>query len=397
MSRPIVTVQSPSGKFKSTVPFPFVFHSPIRVDIVNDVHTKMNKNHRQPYAVSRYAGADTSAQSWGTGRAVSRIPRVSGGGTHRSGQGAFGNMCRGGRMFAPTKVWRKWHIKISKDQRRYATCAALAASAVAPLVLARGHAISQIAEVPLVVADNDIEIIAKTKEAVKFLKSLGVGPELKKVQKSRHIRAGKGKARGRKYVQKKGPLIIHDKKRDGSTIQTAFRNVPGIELCNVHRLNLLTLAPGGHVGRFIIWTESAFKALNSVFGTRKADSTEKKGYKPPRAIMHNSDLARIINSPEVQAASRDKIIQKRKRSTAMPFGSKSVRARVSPLSVVLRRQALLGKKSPQEKSKALQKKRQLKKQVHKKYPRKAFLKLLLTPSIAPVRSAAEKGILATQQ
>lgn len=39
------------------------------------------------------------------GRAVSRIPRVPGGGTHRAGQGAFGNMCRGGRMFAPTKVY----------------------------------------------------------------------------------------------------------------------------------------------------------------------------------------------------------------------------------------------------------------------------------------------------
>ena len=34
----------------------------------------------------------------GTGRAVARIPRVRGGGTHRSGQGAFGNMCRGGRL-----------------------------------------------------------------------------------------------------------------------------------------------------------------------------------------------------------------------------------------------------------------------------------------------------------
>ncbi len=33
----------------------------------------------------------------GTGRAVARIPRVRGGGTHRSGQAAFGNMCRGGR------------------------------------------------------------------------------------------------------------------------------------------------------------------------------------------------------------------------------------------------------------------------------------------------------------
>ncbi|CAM9319130.1 unnamed protein product, partial [Ectocarpus fasciculatus] len=50
----------------------------------------------------------TSAESWGTGRAVSRIPRVQGGGTQRAGQGAFGNMCRGGRMFSPTKIWRRW-------------------------------------------------------------------------------------------------------------------------------------------------------------------------------------------------------------------------------------------------------------------------------------------------
>jgi large subunit ribosomal protein L4e len=32
------------------------------------------------------AGHQTSAESWGTGRAVARIPRVGGAGTHRSGQ-----------------------------------------------------------------------------------------------------------------------------------------------------------------------------------------------------------------------------------------------------------------------------------------------------------------------
>ena len=29
-------------------------------------------------------------------------------------------------------------------------------------------------------------------------------------------------------------------------------------------LNLLKLAPGGHVGRFIIWTEAAFKKLGKL-------------------------------------------------------------------------------------------------------------------------------------
>ena len=44
------------------------------------------KNKRQAYAVNVKAGHQTSAESWGTGRAVARIPSVGGGGTHRSGQ-----------------------------------------------------------------------------------------------------------------------------------------------------------------------------------------------------------------------------------------------------------------------------------------------------------------------
>jgi ribosomal protein L4 len=64
---------------------------------------------------SQFQRAQTDFDS--TGRAVARIPRVSGGGTHRAGQAAFGNMCRSGRMFAPTKVWRKWHQKINLGQK----------------------------------------------------------------------------------------------------------------------------------------------------------------------------------------------------------------------------------------------------------------------------------------
>ena len=81
-------------KKSSTVALPEVFLAPIRPDIVNFVHTNMRKNARQPYAVSEAAGHQTSAISWGTGRAVSRIPRISGGGTGRSGQGAYGKWIR---------------------------------------------------------------------------------------------------------------------------------------------------------------------------------------------------------------------------------------------------------------------------------------------------------------
>ena len=68
-----------------TVALPDVFTAPIRTDVVVSVHALISMNHRQPYAVSEKAGHQTSAESWGTGRAVARIPRVRGGGTHRSG------------------------------------------------------------------------------------------------------------------------------------------------------------------------------------------------------------------------------------------------------------------------------------------------------------------------
>merc|ERR1711926_30376 len=169
VARPLVSVFNEQGEVASQVTLPAVFKAPIRPDIVSFVQQQMSLNRRQPYAVSRKAGHQTSAESWGTGRAVARIPRVRGGGTHRSGQAAFGNMCRGGRMFAPTKTWRRWHRPINQKQRRYALCSALAASSIPALLMARGHKIDQVPEVP-VVCTNAIESLTKTKAAVALLK-----------------------------------------------------------------------------------------------------------------------------------------------------------------------------------------------------------------------------------
>merc|ERR1712188_198715 len=163
-ARPVVTVQNTSDEAQKQLAMPSVFLAPIRPDVVHFVHTSMNKNKRQAHAVNKDAGMQTAAESWGTGRAVARIPRVPGGGTHRAGQGAFGNMCRGGRMFNPTKTWRKWHRKINVNQRRYAVCSALAASALPALVMARGHKVEQIPEVPLVVDSLDASKTSKAKE-----------------------------------------------------------------------------------------------------------------------------------------------------------------------------------------------------------------------------------------
>merc|ERR1711992_241394 len=274
---------------------PAVFKAPIRTDVVQFVHSNIAKNARQPYAVSATAGEQTSAESWGTGRAVARIPRVRGGGTSRSGAAAFGNMCRGGRMFNPNKTWRRWYRKVNVTQRRYATCSAIAATALPALAMAKGHQISRVPEMPLVV-DDSVQSVSKTKEAVGVLRKTNAWADVERVKASRRYRAGRGKMRKRRYVQKRGPLVIYSKD-DGITL--AFRNIPGVTLLPVDKLNLLKLAPGGHVGRFCIWTQSAFNALDQVYS-----SENKKGFSMPRPIMANADLQRILQADEVKAALR---------------------------------------------------------------------------------------------
>jgi len=106
-------------------------------------------------------------------------------------------------MFSPTKVWRRWHRKINLKQKRLAVASALAASAVPSLVMARGHRVDDVAEIPLVVSDA-AESITKTGKAVDMLKALGVYADVAKAAKSKNIRRGKGKMRNRRYVNRKG-------------------------------------------------------------------------------------------------------------------------------------------------------------------------------------------------
>jgi len=305
-SRPLVSVHNEKGKVVGQVRLPSVFTSPIRPDVVHDIHTSMAKNKRQPYAVSRHAGEQTSAESWGTGRAVARIPRVPGGGTHRAGQGAFGNMCRGGRMFAPTKIWRRWHRKVNVSQKRFAVCSALAASALPALVLARGHRVEGVPEIPLVVSNASVAEVVKTKQAVALLKGLNAYEDVEKVKDSRAIRRGKGKMRNRRRVQRRGPLVIYAKK---SPLLKALRNLPGVEALHVDRLDLLKLAPGGHLGRFIIWLQDAFVRLEPLFGSYQSKSQLKHGFSLPRPLLTNPDLGRVINSDEIQTRVRPIIRQ----------------------------------------------------------------------------------------
>ena len=84
----------------------------------------------------------------------------------------------------------------------------------------------------------------------------------------------------------------------------AFQNIPTMTLLNVSKLNILKLAPGGHVGCFCIWIESVFQKLDKLYGTWHKAASLDSNYNLLMHKMLNTDLSRILKSPEIQKALR---------------------------------------------------------------------------------------------
>jgi large subunit ribosomal protein L4e len=169
--------------------------------------------------------------------------------------------------------------------------------------MARGHRVSEVPELPLVLGGANVNTIAQTKKAYELLSRFGLGEDVDKAKESKTIRRGSGKARNRRYVSRLGPLLVHA--NSAAPLLKAVRNLPGVDTCYVDDLNLLQLAPGGHMGRLVIWTEDAFAKLDRLFGEALGAKAElKSGFSLSRPTMSNADVSRIINSDEVQKVVR---------------------------------------------------------------------------------------------
>jgi len=247
-------------------------------------------------------------------------------------------------MFAPTKTWRRWHRRVNVNQKRYAVASALAASAVPALVMARGHRIARLRAIPLVLADESFQNVKKTRQAVDLLKKVKAYDDVERAIHSKKLRAGAGKMRNRRYRHRRGPLVVYTDK--SAPFVKAFRNIPGVETLNVNRLNLLRLAPGGHLGRFIVWTRDAFVRLDALFGSHKAGASLKSGFHLPRPMLSNADLNRIINSDEVQSAIRHRRSSKRvSKVKKNPLKNIGTLRSLNPFAIVHKRRAILANRA----------------------------------------------------
>ena len=169
-------------------------------------------------------------------------------------QGAITPGTVGGRRSHPPKAEKVWWQKINKKERKAAIRSAIAATINKEVVIERGHKVT--GNYPLIM-DSSIENLDKTKKAKDVLLKLGLDKELIRCGQKK-IRAGKGKARGRKYKKKKGPLIIVSK--DCKLIKSAS-NIPGIDVCEVKNINTELLAPGAVPGRVTLWSKGAIELM----------------------------------------------------------------------------------------------------------------------------------------
>jgi len=220
-------------------------------------------------------------------------------------------------------------------QRRHALASAVAATACAPLVMARGHRVLGINQLPLVL-DDTVGQIAKTKDAIAMLKDLGLWEDIRRVMSAKTLRAGKGKLRDRRHKMRRGPLFVVDEGCE--SLRRALRNITGVDICNVNRLNIRSLAPGGHLGRLCVWTQSAFNSLESHFGSGKGTASTKKGYRLQHDVVTSADLSGLINSDAIQSALRDtKMMARRTQGTKPnPLTNRKAMAKLNPYSTVLR-------------------------------------------------------------
>ena len=244
------------GKAVGRVKLPSVFGTPLRPDVVRRAVVVLQSRHFQAQGRDPMAGKRTTAESRGVGLGAARVPRVKG-----SMRAGFGVSIVGGHQAHPPRSEKRLVKRIPRKEMRLALRSAVAATGDKETVVGRGHVVEDVRDFPLVVSD-EVESLKRTREVREVLLNLGVWGDVFRVRESRNVRAGKGKGRGRRYKQAVGPLIVVA--RNGGVVK-AGRNLPGVEVALMDGLNVELLAPGTHLGRLTVWSQSAIEKLNEKF------------------------------------------------------------------------------------------------------------------------------------
>ncbi len=244
-------IKTIDGKEAGEIELPALFEEEYRPDLIKKAVISIQSMRYQPHGTNPYAGMKTSAESWGSGRGVAQVPRIKNG-----SRVARIPQAVGGRAAHPPKVEKILVKKINKQEKRKAIRSAIAATTNEELVLARGHKFE--GSVP-VVFEEAFEDLKSTKEVADALRAAGLYEDVVRARNSRKVRAGRGKLRGRRYKQRKSLLIV-----TGDKQLRAGKNLAGVDITTVERLNVELLAPGTQAGRLTVWTVPALNRLEEM-------------------------------------------------------------------------------------------------------------------------------------
>jgi large subunit ribosomal protein L4e len=249
-----VNVYGMDGTVVDEVDLPDVFNTPFRPDIIKKSFNVLRSNKRQPYGADPLAGAKHATASVGKGRGMSRVPRLTQGRT-----AALAPCVVGGRRAHPPRAERNWKEKINKKERLLARASAIASTANKEIVVKRGHRFDENVTLPVVI-DDEFEKVKKTKDVIKTFEKIGIYDDVLRAVKGKHVRAGRGKMRGRKYRTPKSVLIVSI----ADNLMKSSRNLTGVDVAKPDCLNIEHLAPGGEAGRLTVFTRSALAHLGGV-------------------------------------------------------------------------------------------------------------------------------------
>jgi len=260
-----------AGKEKGSVDLPKNFSTKIRVDILSKVFEALKGSYAQAYGSMEGAGAQYSASGiakkkrhdWKAtyGKGISRIPRkvMSRHGASFNWIGATVASTRGGRRPHAPRSAKNPLRKVNKKELLLAFNSALAGTVDAKSLENKyGRKVES-----GFVFTSDI-LGTKTKDFVATMKNV-FGDAFTSVLKTKAVRAGIGKMRGRKYKSNAGLLFV-----TGSEEKMKRK---GIEVVSVGELNIKDLSPNGEPGRLVCYTENAIKEIGERFSTARCTPT----------------------------------------------------------------------------------------------------------------------------
>ncbi|MGC8982608.1 MAG: 50S ribosomal protein L4 [Desulfurococcaceae archaeon] len=236
------------GSVVEEIELPALFYYPIRKDLISRAFLSAFTAMLQPKGRDPMAGKRTTARSWGVGYGLARVPRLP------NGTVRFVPSARKGRLAFPPTPDRRIHEEVNKNERIAAIVSALAATSRVDLVRERGHVFS-VDKLPVIVVDEVETTYARTSELREFLNKIGVWPDIERSHDRVRIRAGKGKMRGRRYVEPRSVLFVLSSY--SVPLAKAARNLPGVDVATPDNLSILHLAPGGVPGRLTVFSRSA--------------------------------------------------------------------------------------------------------------------------------------------